>query len=39
MSATLLDNPADNVTGTIATELPMNAKMLLTPYRITPYGL
>jgi hypothetical protein len=39
ISATLLDNPADNVTGTIASELPMNAKMLLTPYRITPYGL
>ena len=39
MSATLLDNPADNVTGTIASELPTNAKMLLSPYRITPYGL
>ena len=39
MSATFLDNPADNVTGTIASELPTNAKMLLSPYRITPYGL
>lgn len=39
MSATLLENPADNVTGTIASELPLNARMLLSPYRITPYGL
>jgi uncharacterized phiE125 gp8 family phage protein len=39
MSATLLENPADNITGTIASELPLNARMLLSPYRITPYGL
>lgn len=39
MSATLLENPADNMTGTIASELPLNARMLLSPYRITPYGL
>lgn len=39
MSATFLENPADNVTGTISSELPTNARMLLSPYRITPYGL
>ena len=39
MSATLLENPADNMTGTIASELPLNARMLLSLYRITPYGL
>lgn len=39
MSAALLENPADNMTGTIASELPLNARMLLSPYRITPYGL
>lgn len=37
MSATLLENPADVAPG--VNELPMNAKMLLSPYRITPYGL
>lgn len=37
MSATLLENPADVAPG--ASELPLNARMLLSPYRITPYGL
>lgn len=37
MSATLLENPADVASG--ASELPLNARMLLSPYRITPYGL
>lgn len=37
MSATLLENPADVAPG--ASEMPLNARMLLSPYRITPYGL
>lgn len=37
MSATLFENPADVAPG--ASELPLNARMLLSPYRITPYGL
>lgn len=37
MSATLLENPADVAPG--VSELPLNARMLLSPYRITPYGL
>lgn len=37
MSATFLENPADVAPG--ANELPLNARMLLSPYRITPYGL
>lgn len=37
MSATLLENPADIAPG--ASEMPLNARMLLSPYRITPYGL
>lgn len=37
MSATLFENPADVAPG--VNELPLNARMLLSPYRITPYGL
>lgn len=36
-SATFFENPADVAPG--ANELPLNARMLLSPYRITPYGL
>lgn len=36
-SATFFENPADVAPG--ANELPINARMLLSPYRITPYGL
>lgn len=36
-SATFFENPADVAPG--VNELPLNARMLLSPYRITPYGL
>lgn len=36
-SATFFENPTDVAHG--AQELPLNARMLLSPYRITPYGL
>lgn len=37
MSATFFENTAD--VGSRVNELPINARMLLSPYRITPYGL
>lgn len=38
MAGTFFENSADNITGTIASELPTSAKSLLHPYRIYPYG-
>ena len=38
MAGTFFENSADNITGTISSELSTSAKSLLHPYRIYPYG-